>query len=237
MSPSAPQYDIALSFAGEDRPQAEALAKALVARNVRVFYDFHEKAALWGKDLYQYLSDIYLKRARFCVVFVSKHYAAKLWTNHELKSAQARAFTERAEYILPVRLDETELPGVLPTHGYLRIPPETAETIADALAQKLGVTSGAPPAIVGTQIDSGAESGMRKPVDRYRLYEALCAMQSSQFAKATVYLGLPTDELPSDRLTPAERALVVLERMEQSGASGLKKLEDAIRKVAPHLLA
>jgi hypothetical protein len=32
-------YDLALSFAGEDRPVAERLAALLVQDNVRVFYD------------------------------------------------------------------------------------------------------------------------------------------------------------------------------------------------------
>jgi hypothetical protein len=45
-------YDLALSFAGEDRPVAESLAGLLRDDGVRVFYDAYEKAALWGKDLY-----------------------------------------------------------------------------------------------------------------------------------------------------------------------------------------
>jgi hypothetical protein len=58
-------------------------------------YDAYEKAALWGKDLYQHLSDIYQKKARFCIIFASGDYAKKTWTTHELKSAQARASLKR----------------------------------------------------------------------------------------------------------------------------------------------
>src|SRR4051812_28193423 len=76
------RYDVTLSFAGEDRPRAAALAEALVQAGVRVFYDDHEKEVLWGKDLYQYLSDLYQRQARYCVVLVSEHYARKLWTRH-----------------------------------------------------------------------------------------------------------------------------------------------------------
>src|SRR3954454_1990381 len=47
------EYDVALSFAGEDRPLAGKLAGLLHARHIRVFYDEYEKASLWGKDLYQ----------------------------------------------------------------------------------------------------------------------------------------------------------------------------------------
>jgi hypothetical protein len=48
-------------------------------------------------------------------VFISSHYARKLWTNHERKSAQARAFKERSEYLFPARFDDTDVPGILST--------------------------------------------------------------------------------------------------------------------------
>ena len=110
-------YDVALSFAGEDRVHAEALAEALRRYGVSVFYDKYEKNTLWGKDLYIHLSDLYQNKARYCVTFFSGHYVAKMWTKHELRAAQARAFTEQQEYILPIRLDETEIPGILPTRS------------------------------------------------------------------------------------------------------------------------
>ena len=43
------KYEIALSFTGEDRTYAEALANALSARGIKFFYDKHEKAFLWGE--------------------------------------------------------------------------------------------------------------------------------------------------------------------------------------------
>lgn len=130
-------FDVVLSFAGEDREYAEALAYTLGQKNVRVFYDKYEKNTLWGKDLYCYLADLYQNRAHYCVMFLSKNYANKLWTNHERKAAQARAFRENEEYILPVRLDSTEIPGILPTIGYLRWPPENEESISIAIVSKL----------------------------------------------------------------------------------------------------
>jgi hypothetical protein len=84
-------YDVVLSFAGEDRSHAERLAEELRKKGVKVFYDKYEQAILWGKDLYAYLSDIYQNKAKFCVMFCSRHYAEKLWTNHERQAAQARA--------------------------------------------------------------------------------------------------------------------------------------------------
>jgi hypothetical protein len=112
-------HDIALSFAGEDRAYVEKVAKYLKEKSIKVFYDEYEKTKLWGKDLYNHLDEVYQKKARYCVMFLSCYYAEKLWTNHERKSAQARAFTEKGEYILPARFDNTEIPGIPPTIGYI----------------------------------------------------------------------------------------------------------------------
>jgi hypothetical protein len=130
-------YDIAFSFAGEDRAIVEQLASKLTEDGVRVFYDAYEKAALWGKDLYQHLQVVYRDRARYCVVIVSGAYARKLWTRHELKQAQSRAFKEHSEYILPVRLDDTEIPGLNSTTGYIDLRQHTIDELQKVILQKL----------------------------------------------------------------------------------------------------
>ncbi len=131
-------YDVALSFAGEDRPLAESVALELKRRGVAVFYDRLEQAELWGKDLYQHLSDVYRTRARFCLVFVSAAYARKDWARLELKSAQARALSSQREYILPVRLDDTVLPGLPPTVAYVDARRAGTEEIVLLVMRKLG---------------------------------------------------------------------------------------------------
>lgn len=137
---SEEQYEVALSFAGEDRVFAKELADALQQRGIKVFYDEYEKAKLWGQDLYTHLSKIYQNGASYVVMFISRHYAANVWTSHERKSAQARALKESREYILPIRLDRTEIEGVSQTIGYLSWPPENAESIADIIRIKLHKT-------------------------------------------------------------------------------------------------
>ena len=54
-------YDVALSFAGEQRAYVEKVAAALRRRGHRPFYDDYEKASLWGKDLYEHLDCVYQK--------------------------------------------------------------------------------------------------------------------------------------------------------------------------------
>lgn len=138
MTSTAFTYDVALSFAGEDRETAEKLAELLKAAGYRVFYDKYEQADLWGKDLYVHLSSVYKERARYCVMFLSKHYAEKLWTTHERMSAQERAFLERgAEYILPIRIDDTKIPGIRETVGYLSLSEHSISDISETLKAKL----------------------------------------------------------------------------------------------------
>jgi TIR domain-containing protein len=113
------EYDVCLSFAGEDRDYVRQVARELRSRGVRIFYDEYEVERLWGQDLYEHLDYVYGKAARFCILFASKHYAKKVWTSHERKSAQARALKENVEYVLPARFDSTSIPGLRESVGYI----------------------------------------------------------------------------------------------------------------------
>jgi len=131
------EYDVALSFAGENRAYVEEVANNLQTRGINVFYDLFEEANLWGKNLYEYLSEIYQNKARYTVLFISNFYNNKLWTNHERVSMQARAFQESREYILPARFDDTEIPGILKTIGYISLRDRTPEELAILIEKKL----------------------------------------------------------------------------------------------------
>src|SRR5690606_9737336 len=81
--------------------------------------------------------------AKYTVIFISKYYNEKLWTNHERKSMQARAFKENQEYILPARFDNTDIPGILPTTGYIDLNTRSPQELSDIIEKKLiqeGVT-------------------------------------------------------------------------------------------------
>ncbi len=131
------EYDVALSFAGEDRAVAREFADLLRSKNIKVFYDEDYADDLWGKDLIAHLADLYQNKARFCVMFISRHYPLKRWTNFERKQIQARAFRDANDYILPIRIDDTEVPGIAETMGYRDIRQHSLESIANALAKKL----------------------------------------------------------------------------------------------------
>jgi len=118
-SPPAHEFDVAMSFAGDDRGFVEAVVTQLQRSGVRVFYDDDQTTAMWGADLIEYLDQIYRLRSRYVVIFISRHYAAKMWPRHERRSALARGLELSEPYVLPIRLDDTPLDGLRPTVGYL----------------------------------------------------------------------------------------------------------------------
>jgi hypothetical protein len=147
-SPRAPShgftetFDVCLSFAGEQRDYVERIATALKEASLHVFYDQDEDIAaqLWGTDLPEVLDYVYREGSRFCVMFISVDYAEKAWTRHERRSALARAVQED-DYVLPARFDDTQLPGLRPTVGYLDLREIAPATLVDFILKKLDKTS------------------------------------------------------------------------------------------------
>jgi len=129
-------YEIALSFAGEDRAFVDGVARELSSAGVRVFYDAFEKVNLLGKDLTAHFAEIYGKRAHYCAMFISQHYVRKAWPQFERQHAQARALAEKWEYILPIRLNSSEVPGISSTIGYLDARGLSPKEVAEILHQK-----------------------------------------------------------------------------------------------------
>jgi hypothetical protein len=132
------EFDVCLSFAGEERAYVELVARGLKESGLRVFYDEDEKVRLWGKDLIEHFDRIYRIASRYCVMFISAAYAAKEWTRLERRSALARALTEQGEYILPVRFDDTELPGMPPTIAYIELSELAPATLVEFIVEKIG---------------------------------------------------------------------------------------------------
>ena len=136
------EYDVALSFAGEDRAVAEEFASLLRDKNIKLFYDEYHAGELWGTDLVDHLVNIYSRKARYCLMLISQYYPLKKWTEAERTSAQERAFRDPNEYILPIQLDDTEVPGITEATGYRDLRQHSMESIVNLLEQKLTQTKG-----------------------------------------------------------------------------------------------
>lgn len=133
-----PSYDLVFSFAGEERPYVNRVAEILKARGVSIFYDGYEEATLWGKDLVEHLHKVFSGSARYCIMFISAHYAEKVWPSHERRSAFEKAVESKEEYILPARFDDTPIPGLHRTVHYIDLRVKTPKEVAALILEKFG---------------------------------------------------------------------------------------------------
>jgi hypothetical protein len=139
-----PSFDVVFSFAGENREYVKKVAQYLHRNRVSVFYDENEQVHLWGKDLTEQFELLYRRSGKYCVMFISREYVAKSWTRHERRAALSRALTEREEYILPARFDETEVPGIPPTVGYISLVGKSPGKFGNIILEKLRGSPGRP---------------------------------------------------------------------------------------------
>ena len=134
------KYDVALSFAGEDRKYVEEVALFLKKKNIAVFYDYFEEETLWGKNLISYLEEIYTHKSKYCVIFISQYYVQKEWTCYESAAAMVRLLDsnmKQKEYLLPVKFDETKVSGVLSTIGVIDGKKKTPDELGNLIIKKL----------------------------------------------------------------------------------------------------
>jgi hypothetical protein len=132
---------VALSFAGEDRPFAEAVAKGLRKNGVKVFYDDFYAADLWGEDLSSKFGQIYSKQSQYCIMVLSKNYLEKMWTIFERKHAITGLIEKKEKtYVLPVRLDgfNKDIPGLPGITGHLAVSSHEAGKVVNTFLRKIG---------------------------------------------------------------------------------------------------
>ena len=131
------EYQVALSFAGEQRDYVEEVSKELSNLGIRHFYDNSNRADLWGKNLTIHLDEIYFSKSQFVVAFISHEYRDKIWTRWEMASAQDRALRQANEYILPVYFDDVRLPGLIGSLGHIDARGTTPKELAQLILAKL----------------------------------------------------------------------------------------------------
>lgn len=93
------RYDFALSFAGSDRPVAEALFEALSEMEYGVFYDKNEQDRILAENVEEYLAPIYKSEASYVIAILGPDYPRRIWTKFESNQFKQR-FGEQA--VIPV---------------------------------------------------------------------------------------------------------------------------------------
>lgn len=136
------QYHVAISFAGENRAFAVAVAEGLRSNGLEVFYDEFDPEKLWGEELPVKLGEIYSDESQYCIMILTKYYLEKMWTNVERQNAIQRQITQKGQaYILPIRLDgfAGDVPGLPSTIGYLSFGSNQSDSVVKAFLKKIGL--------------------------------------------------------------------------------------------------
>lgn len=181
------RYDIAISFAGEDRKIAEKFARRLDGSGYSVFYDEYELDRLWGSDLTVQLGEVYGEMARFCLMIVSEHYVRKMWTNHERQFAISRLLRKGRSYILPLKVDDSEIPGLPPTIAYLSLKDRAIDDVYQILLRKLGDPIHSPQ--LDEVIDPNDERKVREIIEAcYR--RAIFTKMDSEIRLSAMFISL-----------------------------------------------
>ncbi|MFE0420397.1 TIR domain-containing protein [Streptomyces tendae] len=140
-------YDVAISFATEDRPYVEELFANLVRLGHPAFYDFNEQDRLLGSDCDAYLERAFLQQSRFVVVVPTDHYGKRRSHCYEVDLFQEKLPRDR---LLPI-FDKSRPCGPFDTlfhQGHLWLEPdqETAPQAAHharVISKKIGLETAA----------------------------------------------------------------------------------------------
>lgn len=113
------KYDVALSFAGEDRSIAREIADSLKKENIKVFFDEYSSAELWGQNLYEYFAKVY-KESKICIVLLSKNYGENQWTRYEFRNLIAHSNNRPSFSLLPIHIGDAPIPKDVANINYIQ---------------------------------------------------------------------------------------------------------------------
>lgn len=161
-------FDLAFSFAGEQRSYVEEVARACQTRGIKVFYDKDANNDWWGQSFIREQRRIYSSQTRYFVPFISSEYINKPIPMDEFSAAMMTAVKQGDGYVLPLLMDNVQVPADLlhPHIHYLRAADYSAEELAAEFARKLGAAEqqGQQPATLGSVVNEALQFRMPKIV-------------------------------------------------------------------------
>ena len=133
-------FDFAISFAGENRDLARALAVQLELCDASVFFDEFFEANYLGKAWHSNFSNVFGEQSRFVVCLLDKNHVEKIWPTFERECFTPRV-AEAA--VIPIFLDATPVIGIpkdivgIDFKGYQAFGMELTNRITDEIVFKL----------------------------------------------------------------------------------------------------
>jgi hypothetical protein len=155
----AKRFRIALSFPGEQRSFVARVAEALAAHigHDRVLYDQWYEAEFARPDLDTYLQGLYHDESELIAVFLCADYERKEWCGLEWRAIRDLIKRRQGQDVMPLRFDNTQVPGLFSSDGYVWIGERTPKEISDLILQRWEVnaahkTAGSPQVALSTPV-------------------------------------------------------------------------------------
>jgi len=164
------RFLVALSFSGDRRVFVEQVAHhlAVTLGRDRVLYDGFYEAEFARPNLDTHLQRLYHDDSELNAVFLCAGYETKEWCGLEWRAIRDLIKLRQTESVMPLRFDETEVPGLFSIDGYVWIGERPPEEIAKVILQRLGSQTSLGP-FAGANAERGISTGTTARVeDRFR---------------------------------------------------------------------
>ena len=137
--PTIKRFQIALAFPGEYRDYVSQVAAILGQKlgQDTVFYDQWYTAELARPNMDTHLQAIYHDHAELIVPFLCADYERKQWCGLEWRAIRDLLKKRQDNDIMPLRFDDTEIPGLYGIDGYIDLRRHTPEQIAGFILQRV----------------------------------------------------------------------------------------------------
>ena len=173
-------YELAFSFAGEQRDYVEKTVRACQQLGIHVFYDRDKNNEWWGGNFIRNQRTVYSSETRFFVPYLSNDYLSKPIPMDEFSAAMMTAVKQGDGYILPVLMPGVTVPADLlhPHIHYLRADGYSPEQLAKELVKKVASAkeAGQVPADIGPTVERALNVRLPKIVphdwSKYRELDA-----------------------------------------------------------------
>ena len=133
------QFDVAVSFPGEYRDLVLSVLEhlaTLIDPN-SIFYDLRYESRTAGSNGASLLQDIYRKRTKLNVLFLSKEYEEKAWCGWEYRAIHELVFHGEYNRVLPIKLDDSDMELLQATDIYLSAKHYTHKELAEKIHDRL----------------------------------------------------------------------------------------------------
>jgi Subtilase family/TIR domain len=139
---SEKRFAVAVSYPGERRDYVKKVIWALRDLEMpreKIFYDRFHEAELVGPNLDSRLQRIYHDDSELIVIFISAEYEQKDWCGLEWRAIRDIIKRRQDADVMPLRFDDTDVPGLFSIDGYIDLRKRDPEQVADLINDRLGL--------------------------------------------------------------------------------------------------